>query len=382
MLISAHPRSWDSGSSLVYLHLDEELRRLGHDVTLLTEEDYLPSGTSVTVRKLFGPLIVKRRALEMARRADIVEVPGDLGWSLFGALRAGRSGRERPLLVSRLHGLAFLDEQARFIEEIAGSLRLPIKYKLVTRHWVNWQDFRSLALSDMIACYTSRDVDAIVVRRLKAEEDVTIAPPGVEARYFRPRAYREAGRRLLWWGTWIERKGIAEMPRALELVSRAVPGVTLTIGGSGARPETLLGAFPPGLRDKVTVLPFVTREQHLDILDQHDVFVFPSLSEGFGLALAEAMASGLPSVTTFTGLAHDWLEHGRNALLVPMRAPTALAREVRRLLEDVDLRRTIGANGQRTARQWTWDAFGRSTATLYAQYLARLRGAAVPVADP
>ena len=127
------------------------------------------------------------------------------------------------------------------------------------------------------------------------------------------------------------------------------------------------------------MLPFVTREQHLDILDQHDVFVFPSLSEGFGLALAEAMASGMPSVTTFTGLAHDWLEHGQNALLVPMRAPTALAREVRRPLEDVELRRTIGANGQRTARQWTWGAFGRSTATLYAQYLARLRGAAVPV---
>ena len=152
--------------------------------------------------------------------------------------------------MSRLHGLAFLDEQARFVEEIAGSPRLPIKYKLVTRHWVNWQDFQGLALSDMIACHTSRDVDSIVVRRLKAEEDVTITPLGVEARYFRPRTYREAGRRLLWWGTWIERKGIAEMPRALELISRAAPGVTLTIGGSGLRPETLLAAFPPGLRER------------------------------------------------------------------------------------------------------------------------------------
>ena len=132
--------------------------------------------------------------------------------------------------------------------------------------------------------------------------------------------------------------------------------------------------FPADLRPRVTVLPFVSRDRHVEILDQHDVFIFPSLSEGFGSALAEAMASGMPCVTTFTGMANDWLEHGRNCLLVPMRSPTGLARAVERLLGDAELRRVLGTGAQRTAQQWTWERFARETAARYEERLARLKG--------
>ena len=232
VLVSGHERSWDSGAGLIYLHLDEDLRRLGHDVVLLTEEDYLPSWTPVLIRKIFGSLLVRRRALRKAAAADVVEVAGGLGWSVFAALRAGSRGAKRPLLVTRIHGLEFLDEQARIIGEIAGSVRLPIKYKLFTRHWTNWQEFRSIALSDVVLCYTSRDADAILLRRLKSETDVATTVWGVDPRYFKSRVYGAAAGRVLWWGTWIERKGIATVPRAFELLNRSVPEVTLSIGGT------------------------------------------------------------------------------------------------------------------------------------------------------
>jgi glycosyltransferase involved in cell wall biosynthesis len=75
-----------------------------------------------------------------------------------------------------------------------------------------------------------------------------------------------------------------------------MPDVTLTIGGSGALPDAILASFPPAVRPKISVLPFVSREQHLEILGQHDVFIFPSLSEGFLLGELAAAAC----VTTFT----------------------------------------------------------------------------------
>jgi glycosyltransferase involved in cell wall biosynthesis len=371
LLLSPHKRNWDTDP--VYPQLDQGLRRLGYQVTLLTEEDLVGSNMPVTLKKLVTPFLTKRRALQAAIESDVVEAAGGLGWRLFSSLRARSATRSRPLLVTRLHGLEYLDEQARFVEEIAGSIRLSAKYKLLTRRWINWQDFRSLRLSDCVVCHTSRDADGVAARGLKAENAVATMPLATESRYFQEHAYRQPASRVLWWGTWIERKGIAAVPRALELLARSVPSVTITMGGTGTPPEVVLSAFPAELRARVTVLSFVSRERHLEILDEHDVFLFPSLSEGFGLALAEAMASSLPCVTTLTGLAHDWLEHGRNCLLVPMCSPTGVARAVERLLSDVELRRSLGTNAQATARNWSWDRLAHETATLYERRLSILR---------
>jgi len=372
VLVSGHARSWDAGAALVYLNLEASLRGLGHEVVLLTEEDYLPPRTSIVMRRIFGAEWVRRRAAKELTGTDVVEVAGGLGWRLFRKLRDASPAGKRPLLAMRTHGLEFLDEQARFMEEVAGSIRLPLQYKLVTRHWINWQEFRSIALSDVMLCFTSRDVDAILLRGLKAESDVATTTWGVDPRYFRSRVYGHASGRLLWWGSWIERKGIAAIPRALELLSRWVPGVTLSIGGSLLPPDRILAAFPAHLRSRVTILPFASRDEHVEILAQHDVFLFPSLSEGFGNALAEAMASSTPCVTTGTGMAADWLEHGRNCLLVPMGSSTGLARAIQRLLGDEALRRTLGEAAQLTARQWSWERFARETAARYASGLAQM----------
>ncbi|HEY7139352.1 MAG TPA: glycosyltransferase family 4 protein [Methylomirabilota bacterium] len=371
LLLSPHKRNFDTDP--VFPQLDQGLRRLGHRVTLLTEEDLVGSNTPAILKKLVTPLLAKRRALQAAMDSDVVEAAGGLGWSLFSSLRAQSPTRPRPLLVTRLHGLEYLDEQARFIEEIAGSIRLSAKYKLLTRRWINWQEFRSLRLSDCVVCHTSRDADGVVTRGLKGEHAVATMPLATESRYFRDHAYSQAASRILWWGSWIERKGISTVPRALELLTRSVPEVTITMGGTGAPPEVVLSAFPAELRARVTVLPFVSRERHLEILDEHDVFLFPSLSEGFGLALAEAMASSLPCVTTLTGLAHDWLEHGRNCLVVPMCSPTGVARAVERLLSDVKLRGSLGTSARATAENWSWDRFARETATVYERQLSILR---------
>jgi len=371
VLVSGHQRSWDTGAGLVYLHLDEGLRRLGHEVTLFTPEDFLSTAAPGRIRRLMAPRSLERRVRSAVKAADVVEVAGGLGWRLFSALRARPSGRP-PLLVTRIHGLEMLDEQARFIEEIAGSMKLSWKYKLVTRRWTNWQEFQSIALSDLVVCYTSRDLDAIVLRGLKAESDVARVAEGFDPSYLQARKHSGLGSRLLWWGTWLDRKGISAVPRALELVSRSVPQVTLTIGGSRMAPDKVLAAFAPHVRSRVSVLPFVSRERHRELLMEHDIFVFPSLSEGFGLALAEAMGSEMACVTTLTGLAHDWLEHGQNCLIVPMSSPTGLSRAVTRLAHDAELRQVLGANAGRTVRELSWGRFARETEAAYEARRARL----------
>ena len=89
-----------------------------------------------------------------------------------------------------------------------------------------------------------------------------------------------------------------------------------------------------------------------ELLSRHLVFALPSVRpEGFGLSLIEAMAQGLPSVATNVGGPAEIIEHGRTGLLVPPGDANALARALRSLLEDPELRRTLGEAGAADVRE-------------------------------
>ncbi|HEY9636938.1 MAG TPA: glycosyltransferase family 4 protein [Coleofasciculaceae cyanobacterium] len=372
ILISGHRKNWLAGASSVYLHLHQELQQLSGQSDLFNAEDYISDKLPGTIQKLAQAFYVENKILLKAKEADIVEVAGNIGWRLFRALRSGNL-QQRPLLVVRLHGLEFKDEQARITEEIARLMKLPTKYKLLTRHWINWQEFKTLELADLVICHTSREADAIVTAGLKPESQVKIYPLGVDSDFITSREYRASADKLLWWGSWVERKGISTLPRAFELAVRELPNLTLTIGGSGTSPQEILSYFAAELRARITVLPFVSKDEHKAILMEHDLFIFPSLSEGFGLALLEAMATGMPCITTLTGM-YDWLEHGNNCYIVPMNAPTAVACAIKRLNDDVRLRCSIGNKARETAQTLSWQQFGKRTLEVYTEHLAKLRG--------
>jgi glycosyltransferase involved in cell wall biosynthesis len=104
------------------------------------------------------------------------------------------------------------------------------------------------------------------------------------------------------------------------------------------------------------VLPRVGRAELSQELARAEMFVFPSLSEGFGSALLEAMAAALPVVSTPVGGAPDLLVHGRNGSIVPCGDGTALAAAMSALLDDPARRRKFGEAAQATARGYVWDA--------------------------
>ncbi len=381
-LVSGHPTNWHAGASTVFLHLQAALAdATGRDITLFHADDYAPRRVHPHLHKFVMAFALDRLLTDRLAGADVVEIAGNCGWRAFRRLRARRArvGR-RPLLVSRLHGLEFLDEQVRVAEEIARCQRLPMKYKAVTRHWTNWQERESLAAADLVVCHSSRDADAVVAAGWKDARQVTVMPLGVDPSFAGPRDYSERGSRLLWWGSWIDRKGVTAVPRAFAMACAERPDLTLTIGGAGRSAAEVLGAFPAEVRDRVSVLPFVSADEHRRVLLDHNIMLFPSLSEGFGLAMLEAMAGGMPVITTFTGLAHDWLEHGVNCVLVPMSAPTPLSRAIVALAGDRHRRERIGTGARATAARLTWADLGRNTLAAYAEHADRHRADLGPAA--
>lgn len=104
-----------------------------------------------------------------------------------------------------------------------------------------------------------------------------------------------------------------------------------------------------GIGDRVTFLGY--RSDVAAILPQLDLFVLPSLTEGFGLAILEAMAAGLPVVSTRAGAIPEIVEEGVTGFLVPPAQPEPLAEAINLALAHGDLSREMGLAGRRRAAE-------------------------------
>ena len=108
-----------------------------------------------------------------------------------------------------------------------------------------------------------------------------------------------------------------------------------------------------GVDRRVRFCPEVGDDELVAHLRLAEIFVFPSQNrlEGFGLAVAEAMAVGLPVLIADMPGVREVIDPGREGLLVEPMIPTDLARKIRELLADPDRRRRMGAAGRARAEE-------------------------------
>ncbi len=147
---------------------------------------------------------------------------------------------------------------------------------------------------------------------------------------------------------------IKDVPTLIEAVAQLSPSVHLHVYGDGSdrhRIEASVARFhaPVTLHGSVVKPQIALRESGL--------LVLPSLAEGFGLVLIEAMAAGVPVVATDVPGIRDVVQNEQTGLLVPPSNPTALASAIRRVIEDRPLRERVVRNGSVQVRErFSWDA--------------------------
>lgn len=158
---------------------------------------------------------------------------------------------------------------------------------------------------------------------------------------------------LAYVGTLSERKGLADLLDALDLDGR--DDYRLVVAGGGHEVgRTEAGRLAARARDSerpVELVGSLDAGGVRELLASSQVFVLPSHWEGQPIAILEAMASGLPVVVTAVGANEDVVRDGVDGLVVPSHDPPALARALRTLLDDADLRRRMGASARARAQE-------------------------------
>ena len=219
-----------------------------------------------------------------------------------------------------------------------------------------------------------------------ARDRVVVVPNGVGAA-FRPVEPEESGRRLtalgiarpyvLYVGTREPRKNLLGLIRIFRVVSEEIPDVRLVV--AGARPwaeaRTLHGVDAwqgreveeevrrLGLGDRVAILGRVDEADLRALYSAAECFTFPSLLEGFGLPVLEAMACGCPVVASDRTAVPEVV--GEAGLTADPEDIDGFADAVREILRDGDLAQRLRSAGRARADRFSWRASAAATLAVY-----------------
>jgi glycosyltransferase involved in cell wall biosynthesis len=208
----------------------------------------------------------------------------------------------------------------------------------------------------------------ILCKAFKLVEDkVRVIPHGVDIARFSIKEKKSEGIRLLFVGGLEERKGVRYLIEALASVISTYGTIELILVGSGAQEVELRELVKKmNLEKSIKFAGYVDgwSDKIVEYYHSADIFVFPSLTEGFGMALVEAMACGLPVIATNTTAIPEVV--GDAGILVKPRSPEALADAINRLVGDKKLRRDLGRKGRRRVEEkFTWDKVAIKAIELY-----------------
>jgi glycosyltransferase involved in cell wall biosynthesis len=167
-------------------------------------------------------------------------------------------------------------------------------------------------------------------------------------------------------------KGVSFLVQAMPGILAKHPASFLVLVGQGDDEVELRSlADSLGLDGRVIFLGW--RPDVEEVLACLDLLVLPSLNEGMGRVLVEAMAAGLPIVASEVGGIPDLVTNGENGLLVPPAAVPELASAICELLQDKARRTRMGEVGRRISRQYSTEAMVDQISSLYEIQLNRRR---------
>lgn len=335
------------GSGKTAIRWTRGLRDYGHEVNLFCPTDFTlyPSlSRAGRLRQALGARGFLDQRLK-AKHYDIVEFyGGEFGW----AMKALHSVQDRPVIIAHTDGLELLaKEQEKLYTPTSTGLKV---YTAKLYHHLDWSAF---ACADYLVAGCQADVDYALGLDLFKPRQVAVVSPGVDSEYLETNYNKNREHRVAFVGTWIGRKDIQSLVAVMTRLMQEDLHLVFDILGTGQEQQKIQEAFPIELRPRIFVYPSLPTHSMQQQLSKAKVFFLPSLYEGFGMAVAEAMACGCAIVTTPTGFGAD-LKDNQEALLCKFQDVQGMIKAIQKLLKDDTLRECIAHAGYERAQTLEW----------------------------
>jgi glycosyltransferase involved in cell wall biosynthesis len=232
----------------------------------------------------------------------------------------------------------------------------------------------TLTRADKIICYTDGEKENIEKLGIDPKK-ISVIHNGVDTTLFVPRASEKIAdkKQILWVGRHVPGKGVEYLIEAFSLVQKKIPGTHLVLVGVGPEKMAIEDRIRKlHLQSSVTFIDYLDNTELPGIYKNSDVFVLPSLMEGVPRTILEAMACGVPVVTT--NLPHLVGIVDGAGLVVPPKDPALLSNAILTILEDASLAEKMGRRGRnRIEREYSWEDTVAKTLTSYESVIANRR---------
>lgn len=259
------------------------------------------------------------------------------------------------------------------------AFTVPDRHTFARRNYLRWMIPEACKRADVIITVSEHTRDDLVKRLGVPYDKIVVIWLGVDPKFYPignteqlaavRQKYGISGNFILYVGVIEPRKNLCNLVRAFQDAVDVHREYVLVLAGSpGWGYESVLrGVMSSSIRDRIILTGYVDSRDLCALYSASSLFVYPSLYEGFGLPVLEAMACGIPVITSNVSSLPEIA--GGACVLVDPRSPGDLMRAMRRVLAEEHVRKMLSEQGILRARAFSWERTARKTHEVYSRLL-------------
>ncbi|MFB6344810.1 MAG: glycosyltransferase family 4 protein [bacterium] len=403
-LLSYRSSPYSGGQGIYVKYLTRELSRRGHQVDVISGKPYPELDDSVNLIQLPGLNLYERESRLSAFSLDFLRDRNDL----YEWLSVITGGFPEPYTFGQrvLNHLDSTEKNYDVIHDnqslskalvpllengypVVSTIHHPITVdrqldlsaaedwgeSLLIRRWYSFLSMQTEVAQDLpeIICVSESSKRRAINDFGIESNQASVVYNGIDTDLFRPlESVDEVPRRIMTTASAdVPLKGLKYLLKAVARLKPDFPELELiVVGEPDSGSETDLLVTDLGIESSVEFFSEITHERMVELYASASLAVSPSLYEGFGLPAGEAMACGVPLVSTSGGALPEVV--GDSGVIVPPANPSALAHAIGNLLLNPNKRKTLGRRGrQRILENFSWDEAAKKTESIYRRTIDR-----------
>lgn len=348
------------GDAFVVYNLEKQQKKNGHKVFILTSNcDEIQNNSNlikfglkdksrnldrITVNRIISLIFLFLQSFKILKqiKPDIVHSHSiDMGFILSFACK-----KYNIPIINTCHGVSFNDSQFSIFKRIIELFFLKTGRfnKIITVDQNSLEYFKENNINNVI--YISNGIDLDEFKKNK-------------------RSNNDKKLRIIFVGRLEEQKGLKYLIESVKTLQNKE--FELIIIGSGTQENKLRSLVKEyGLGEKIIFLGNKKNKETIRQLFNSDIFILPSIWEGFPITILEAWGASLPVIVTSVGGVSKICKNNKNALIISSRSPKEITNCLVTLINDSGLRKTLGENGRKLVEgKYNWKTIAEQMVNIY-----------------